>query len=164
MRILLIYPYFLEERIHVQEISVPPMGIYYVGAMLKAHGYAVDIVNWHAVHQTAHVVEQTLKKLKPDIIGFSILHANRWGGIDIARQAKALDPKVKIVFGGIGATFLWRLLLTHFMSIDYIVLGEGSRNGPALSFRGQARPFRRANGNSIGAPDRAFLVDLSAGR
>jgi len=125
MRILLIYPYFLEERIHAEEISVPPMGIYYVGAMLKAHGYDVEILNWHAIHKTAPLIQETLKKAKPDIIGFSILHANRWGGIDIARQAKALNPNVKIVFGGIGATFLWRLLMTHFKEIDYIVLGEG---------------------------------------
>lgn len=125
MRILLIYPYFLEERIHAEEVSVPPMGIFYVGAMLKAHGYPVEILNWHAVHKTEHLIEETLKKVQPDIIGFSILHANRWGGIDIARKAKTLNPKVKIVFGGIGATFLWRHLMTHFKEIDFIVLGEG---------------------------------------
>ena len=125
MRILLIYPYFLEDRIHAEEVSVPPMGIYYVGAMLKAHGYSVEILNWHAIHKTEHLIELTLKKIKPDIIGFSILHANRWGGIDIARTAKALNPNVKIVFGGIGATFLWHHLMTHFKEIDYIVLGEG---------------------------------------
>jgi len=127
MRILLIYPYFLEERIHAEEISVPPTGIYYVGAMLKANGYDVEILNWHAIHKTEHLIEETLKKIKPDIIGFSILHANRWGGIDIARKAKKLDPNVKIVFGGIGATFLWRLLMTHFKEIDYIVLSEGEQ-------------------------------------
>ena len=125
MRILLIYPYFLEERIHADEISVPPMGIFYVGAMLKAHGYSVKILNWHTIHKTEPLIAETLKKIKPDIIGFSILHANRWGGIDIARKAKALNPKVKIVFGGIGATFLWRLLMTHFTEIDFIVRGEG---------------------------------------
>ena len=36
--------------------------------------------------------------------GFSILQANRWGGIEIARIAKQIDPKVKIVFGGVSAT------------------------------------------------------------
>ncbi|MEK6195141.1 MAG: B12-binding domain-containing radical SAM protein [Deltaproteobacteria bacterium] len=115
----------MEDRIHADEISVPPMGIYYVGAMLKAHGYPVEILNWHAIHKTEHLIAETLKKAKPDIIGFSILHANRWGGIDIARKAKALNPKVKIVFGGIGATFLWRHLMTHFAEIDFVVLGEG---------------------------------------
>ena len=45
--------------------------------------------------------------------------------IEIARIAKQLDPKVKIVFGGIGATFLWKHLLKHFKEIDYAVIGEG---------------------------------------
>ena len=69
----------------------------------------------------------SLAKKAPDVIGCSVLHANRWGGIEIARIAKAMDPNVKIVFGGIGATFLWEHLLTHFREIDYIVRGEGER-------------------------------------
>ena len=144
MRILLIYPYFLEERIHAEEISVPPMGIYYVGAMLKAHGYSVEILNWHAIHTTEHLIEETLKKVKPNIIGFSILHANRWGGIDIARKAKALDPNVKIVFGGIGATFLWHFLMTHFKEIDFIDLGEGE-----YTFLELVKNIENGNRNSI---------------
>jgi hypothetical protein len=61
----------------------------------------------------------------PDLIGFSILHANRWSGIEIARIAKKINSKVKTVFGGIGATFLWEHFLTHFKEIDFAVIGEG---------------------------------------
>ena len=125
MKTLLIYPYFLDKRVHEYDISVPPMGVYYVGAMLKENGYDVQIYNWHKVNQTPDIISDVIKKERPDIIGFSILHANRWGGIDIAKIAKELNPEIKIVFGGIGATFLWEHLLTHFHDIDYIVLGEG---------------------------------------
>lgn len=119
------YPYFLEARIHVEEIAAVPMGLYYVGALLKAHGHSVEIVNWHRRPDSLDVYKETLISYRPDIIGISIVHANRWGGIDIARLAKQIDPKVPVVFGGIGATFLWRHLLTHFADIDYVVLGEG---------------------------------------
>ncbi|NTV59043.1 MAG: radical SAM protein, partial [Deltaproteobacteria bacterium] len=61
----------------------------------------------------------------PDVIGFSVLHGNRWGAIDIARTAKQFNPKTQVVFGGIGATFLWEHLLTHFPEVDVVVLGEG---------------------------------------
>jgi radical SAM superfamily enzyme YgiQ (UPF0313 family) len=125
MKIILIYPYFLDERIHTYDISVPPMGIYYVGAMLMENGYDVQIYNWHNAHQTPHMMSDIIEKEHPDIIGFSILHANRWGGIDIAKMAKKINPDITIVFGGIGATFLWDHLLTHYIDIDYIVLGEG---------------------------------------
>jgi radical SAM superfamily enzyme YgiQ (UPF0313 family) len=125
MKILLIYPYFIEQRLHAEEIAVVPMGLYYIGAMLKAHGHQVEIVNWHAARDTPDLIREKMIASRPDLIGFSILHANRWGAIDIARLAKTIDPQVPVVFGGIGATFLWEHLLTHFPQIDFVVLGEG---------------------------------------
>ena len=125
IKILLIYPYCLEDRLHAEEVSFVPIGLYYVGAFLKEDHYDVEILNWHDINKTPQEIKETLIVKNPDIIGFSILHANRWGGIEIARIAKQLDPNVKIIFGGVGATFLWKHLLTHFKEIDFAVIGEG---------------------------------------
>ncbi|MBW2664051.1 MAG: radical SAM protein [Deltaproteobacteria bacterium] len=125
MKILLIYPYCLEDRIHTEEVSSVPIGLYYVGAFLKENHYDVEILNWHDINKTPQKIKETLIVEKPDIIGFSILHANRWGAIEIARIAKQLDLNVKIVFGGVGATFLWKHLLTYFKEVDFVVTGEG---------------------------------------
>ncbi|MEJ2158061.1 MAG: radical SAM protein [Desulfobacteraceae bacterium] len=127
MKILLIYPYFLEPRIHVEEIAALPMGIHYVGALLKSKGHDVEILNWYDAKGADTAMREALASRQPDLIGISIVHANRWGGIEVARMAKQLDPGIPVVFGGIGATFLWRHLLTHFSAIDYIVLGEGEQ-------------------------------------
>jgi len=105
-KILLIYPYFLEDRIHVEEIAAVPIGLYFVGAVLKDNGYDVEILNWHCSKEKPIEIENVLKEKQADWIGFSIMHANRWGGVEIARIAKLLNPGVRIVFGGIGATFL----------------------------------------------------------
>ena len=125
MKILLIYPYCLEDRLQAEDVRVVPIGLYYVGALLKQNDYDVEIFNWHNINETPHRINEILLQKKPDVIGFSILHANRWGGIEIARIAKDMDEKVKIVFGGIGATFLWEHFLTHFEEIDFAVVGEG---------------------------------------
>ena len=126
MKILLIYPYFLETRVHgAEDVRAVPLGLYYVASVLKENQYDVKIVNWHNIDETSPKIKEVLMREKPDVIGFSILHANRWGGIDIARIAKQIEPHVKIVFGGIGATFLWNHFLTHFREIDYVVIGEG---------------------------------------
>ncbi|UCD31888.1 MAG: cobalamin-dependent protein, partial [Desulfobacterales bacterium] len=125
MKILLIYPYWLEKRKNIEDVVVPPIGIYYVGAVLKENHYDVEILNWHHINQTPEKITEILHDKKPDIIGFSILQANRWGGIEIAEIAKKIDPHVKIVFGGISATFLWEHFLTHFPQIDIVVIGEG---------------------------------------
>jgi anaerobic magnesium-protoporphyrin IX monomethyl ester cyclase len=125
MKILLIYPYWLEERVNTEDVVVPPIGMYYVGAVLKENNYDVEILNWCKINETPEKISEILLEKKPDVIGFSILQANRWGGIEIARIAKQIDPKVKIVFGGVSATFLWEHFLTHFPEIDYVVIGEG---------------------------------------
>ena len=127
MKVLLIYPYCLDDRINPDDVSVVPLGVYYVGALLKENFYDVEILNWYDINRTPQKIQEVLTQKRPDIIGISILHANRWGGIEIARIAKQLDPKVKIVFGGIGATFLWEHLLKYFNEIDFVVLGEGER-------------------------------------
>ncbi|MEW6571498.1 MAG: radical SAM protein [Nitrospirota bacterium] len=128
MKILLIYPYFIDERLHAEDVRVVPIGLYYIGAILKENNYDVEILNWHDINKTSHAIEEILRKKKPDVLGFSIVNANRWGGIDIARIAKRILPEVTIVFGGIGATFLWKHLLKHFAEIDFVVLGEGENS------------------------------------
>jgi radical SAM superfamily enzyme YgiQ (UPF0313 family) len=128
MKILLIYPHCLETRIHAEDISVVPIGVYYIAAVLKENHYDVEILNWYNINETPHKIEEILLAKKPDVIGFSIMHANRWGGIEVARIAKRIDPKVRIVFGGIGAGFLWEHFLTHFPDIDFVVIGEGEHS------------------------------------
>jgi anaerobic magnesium-protoporphyrin IX monomethyl ester cyclase len=125
MKILLIYPYWLEKRTDIQDVIVPPIGLYYVGSVLKENQYDVEILNWCRMNETPEAIEKVLLEKKPDIIGFSVLQANRWGGIEIAGIAKKIHPKVKIVFGGITPTFLWKHFLTHFPQIDFVVIGEG---------------------------------------
>lgn len=125
MKILLIYPHCLETRLHAEDISVVPIGVYYIAAVLKENHYDVEILNWYNINETPHKIEEILIAEKPDVIGFSIMHANRWGGIEVARIAKRIDPRVQIVFGGIGASFLWEHFLTHFPEIDFVVIGEG---------------------------------------
>jgi radical SAM superfamily enzyme YgiQ (UPF0313 family) len=126
MKILLIYPYFLNSRVYTAEdVRAVPLGLYYVAAVLKDNQYDVEILNWHDINATPPKIREVLEDKKPDLIGFSILNANRWGGIEIARTARQINPRVKIVFGGIGATFLWKHFLTHFQEVDFVVIGEG---------------------------------------
>jgi len=170
MKILLIYPYCLEARLHVEDISIVPQGVYYIAALLKKHGYDVQILNWHAIHKTPHKIKDRLIETRPDVIGFSILHANRWGGIEIARIARQLNPDIKIVFGGIGATFLWEHFLGHFPEIDYVVIGEGEytflnlvnclNDGEINKIEHIKGLAYRRDGQAVRNPDAAAICDL----
>ncbi len=125
MKILLVYPCFIDNRIDETDISAVPMGLYYIGALLSHHGHQVNLLNRYAPGTPAGDIVPFVNDIKPDIVGFSIVHANRWGGIDMAERVKKINPAIVTVFGGVGATFLWRHLLTHFPQIDYVVVGEG---------------------------------------
>ncbi len=144
MKILLIYPYFIEERMHDEDMKAVPMGLYSVGAVLKENHYDVEILDWHEINRTPGKIKEELLKKKPDVIGFSVLHGNRWGAIEIARTAKQLNPKTQVVFGGIGATFLWEHLLTRFPEVDVVVLGEGE-----WTFLNLVRHFKRKQDQGI---------------
>jgi|GEM_PF-6898150 len=80
MKVLLIYPYFLEQRIHEEDIRVPPIGLYYVGGMLTAHGHEVKILNWHDKQERSTEIREVLIKESPDVVGVSILHGNDGAG------------------------------------------------------------------------------------
>jgi radical SAM superfamily enzyme YgiQ (UPF0313 family) len=145
VKILLIYPYCLEDRLHSDDAGVVPIGLFYVGALLKENNYDVEILNWHDIHKTPERIREAIAEKRPDVIGFSILHANRWGGIEIARIAKAIRRQLKIVFGGIGASFLWEHFLRHFKEIDFVVTGEGE-----YSFLDLVRCIEQENDKNIG--------------
>ncbi|MBA2848732.1 radical SAM protein [Thermosulfuriphilus ammonigenes] len=158
MKILLIYPYCIDERPRDYDVRPVPIGVYYIAALLKEAGYDVEVLNWYNINKTPTKIAETLKVKRPAIIGFSIFNANRWGAIDIARVAKEIDPEVKVVFGGVGASFLWEHFLKHFPEVDYVVIGEGEytflnlvraleKNGrgleeiKGLAFRGDEGPI-----------------------
>jgi len=128
MKILLIYPPFLDPRIDPDDVLSPPIGLYYLGAYLAEKGHTVQILNWFDMGKKGEAFYTVLDQFNPQIIGFSILNANRWGAIDLAKAAKQKHPEVHIVFGGVGATFLWKLLLKHFAQIDFVVTGEGEQS------------------------------------
>ena len=62
MKILLIYPYFLEERIHREEIVAVPIGLYSVAAVLRERQYDVEVLNWFEVDRAAESIPEILKK------------------------------------------------------------------------------------------------------
>lgn len=135
MNIVLIYPFFTIDRVHIENIEAPPIGLHYLGALLKELGHEVVLLNWFDAKDKPYLVQEALNVLQPDVIGFSIFHANRWGGIQLAKIFKDHFPEVPIVFGGIGATFLDEHLLQNFPWIDIVVRGEGERTFPELLSR-----------------------------
>ncbi len=125
MKILLIHPWYLSDRIDETDVSAIPIGLYYLAANLIENGHETYILNCWDRHGGQKALEDAIHKVSPDVLGVSIFHANRWGGIEAAQVARSINADIKIVFGGIGATFLWDSLLENFKEIDAVIKGEG---------------------------------------
>ena len=169
MKIIFINPYCLDQRIQDYDIKVPPIGIYYLAAFLTEKGHQCKIYNWYNMKGKNQEIEAELKKISPDIICISILHANRWGGIEIASQCKKIFPDIPVIFGGPGATFLWEHLLKNFPQIDFIVKGEGefSLNNLISALSVNSTNFKeirgiafRENKRPISTKEMPFIEDL----
>jgi anaerobic magnesium-protoporphyrin IX monomethyl ester cyclase len=132
VKILLIYPYTLEERIDATDAGVVPIGLWILAALLEKDGHDVEVLNWQCMKGEPKQMEFAVREKKPDLVGLSVFNANRWGGIEIARIVKKVDPGIRVVFGGPAPTFLWEHFLTRFPEIDYVVIGEGETSFPAL--------------------------------
>jgi hypothetical protein len=65
MKILLIYPYFLDDRIQAEDVGVVPIGLYYIGAMLKENHYDVEILNWHGMKNRDEEIEKNSGSKNP---------------------------------------------------------------------------------------------------
>ena len=68
MKILLIYPYFIEDRLHAEDIRVLPIGMYTVAAVLKENHYDVELLNWHHMDRTPGKIRDILIAKRPDVI------------------------------------------------------------------------------------------------
>lgn len=66
-----------------------------------------------------------MRAKKPSVLGISCATFNRFACLKLAVLAKALDPSVVVVFGGIHATFLDEQILSAYSCVDYVVRGEG---------------------------------------
>jgi radical SAM superfamily enzyme YgiQ (UPF0313 family) len=172
LSILLIYPYWLEERTHTEDVVSVPIGVYWIAAMLKEHGFDVEVCNWHDKVGCGDDIRAELEAKKPDLIGFSVLQANRFGALEIAEIAKQVNPKVINVFGGVGSTTLSDFFLTSSDNVDCCVIGEGEYTMLELAqaladtetdfshIHGLAR--RDKAGNVIHTPQRERIRDLDA--
>lgn len=125
LKILLVYPYWLEERTHTEDVVSVPIGVYSIGAVLKENGYDVEICNWHDKKDDHEGIRQAIETHQPDIIGYTILQANRFGALEIAEIARQVNPKILNVVGGVGSTTLSDFLLRTYKQLDCCVIGEG---------------------------------------
>lgn len=128
MRVLLIRP----PRRDVRDagLAVPPLGLAYVAASLRAAGHAVDLIDAFVLGWDWERFEAEIARQKPDVVGLSAMTPVA----DVAaRAAKLARPHARhLVLGGPHPTAVREAVFDEMPELDAAVVGEGESVAVAL--------------------------------
>ena len=127
-KILLIKPRFL--ALEFQAIT-PPLGLMYIGAMLKKAGHDVKIHDCGTDYKDLHILRETMKDWVPDFIGISIIITELEQTTIIMQMIRDMQPNIPVTFGGPWPSTNPEESITSF-GADFVVIGEGELVFPEL--------------------------------
>jgi len=129
-------------KFNARENLEPPLGICYIGAVLKEDGNKVYLKDYEVDDFGPRVLEQFIKMHDIRIVGVSFRTASYRSAKLFTSAIKAVSPRIKVVLGGQHATAFPRQTLRD-MSSDIVIRGEGE-----YVFRDLARSMKKENGLS----------------
>ncbi len=171
-KILLVHPLGYSAARAKTDVSrmaniMPPLGLASIAAFLDQSAISNHIIDCYAHPDSDDLILTYLKKEKPEFIGFSCTTSSFFDGIRIAALAKEQVPGIKVVFGGVHVSALRERLIRQYLSIDYLVVGEGEQTLKELLTTPTADlktvkgiVFRTENNQAIFTGFRKKMLDL----
>lgn len=127
MRILLVNPAMNMEKLGrfagLLE-PMPPTGIIYIAGALQAAGFHTRFVDQFAEKLTLAQVVDRVRRFRPDVVGMTVLTPSAPPCEQLARAIRAVDPKVRIVWGGVHADVFAKDILRSGVA-DFVVHHDG---------------------------------------
>ncbi|MCL0057736.1 TIGR04190 family B12-binding domain/radical SAM domain protein [Dehalococcoidales bacterium] len=105
-----------------------PIGFTSIAEYLGRAGYRVRIINLavRMLNDKKFNVEALIKRLKSPVFGVDLhwlVHAH--GAIEVVRLVRKYHPEVKVVVGGLSASYYYKELL-QYPEIDYVLRGDST--------------------------------------
>jgi len=169
-RLLLIHPYFAEQR-HYGSMSkvapsLLPVSLVYLAGYMEKQGYPVRIFDGQVENMTEATINQTIIDFQPDVVGITCMTPMVTETHLVAKIVKTRSKAPMVVVGGIHPTILPNDIITD-ENIDVVVRGEGEitfhellsnwPDGDLKSVKGLT--FIR-DGETVHTPDRPLVDDL----
>ncbi len=110
-----------------------PVGLSYLYPILKNEGYDVLIKSYMFWRENNFLLqlEKVMREFQPDFAGISVLTMARVSTYKAINLIKKINPKVKIILGGMHASLMYKQLLENF-PIEAICVGESEESLPEL--------------------------------
>ncbi|MGO8929574.1 MAG: B12-binding domain-containing radical SAM protein [Limisphaerales bacterium] len=100
-----------------------PLGVGFIGTVLREHGYEVAIFDQNAEGEDDELLWQTVRTFAPEVVGFSVITPNYPVARAQIAEFKRRYPETLVLAGGIHVNLFPEDLLAD--GVDYAVLGEG---------------------------------------
>jgi radical SAM superfamily enzyme YgiQ (UPF0313 family) len=151
MKVLLIYaPYKYPNN---QTFKSEPLGILYIAANLKKHGYDVKIYDatinapvkcsdgLYYYGGTAEEIKDVIKSYNPDVVGISCNYSYcSEETLKLASIIKNINSDIKIIIGGLVPTIYKEKVLQDCNDIDFGLIGESESSFLDLLSSGLINP------------------------
>lgn len=118
-KILFVEPMGVEANVFAGQSRLPLLGPLYLGTILKQAGFDVVIYNENILMR-----KLTAEELTSDVLCLTLITSTALRGYEIARQFRQLNPKSRIIIGGVHPTFMPEEALRF---ADQVVVGEGEK-------------------------------------
>ncbi len=154
-----------------QHPSSIPLGLAYLGAVLKEGGVEVNVLDAQALRLNNRQIEDRIAEIKPDIVGITSTTLTYKSALEVAKIAKEACPKCITIVGGCHVTFWDENALQESPSLDIVVRREGEHTLLELTKKIERREhysdvlgitYRDSNGEIRRNPDRPYLEDLDS--
>ena len=107
------------------KIASIPLGLGYIAAYLDEAGFSARILDMDMLNLHPGDLNKRLAQFQPDIVGITSFSSNYKNAVDVAKAVKSYDPGIKIVMGGVHATFTHEEILKSVPEVDIVVRYEG---------------------------------------
>lgn len=129
MKVLLINPNIRAYANYSQRFTMVerffPLGIFSIANKLQDNKFEVRILDAFAYNCNNRYIASVIKEYKPDCLGIAIVIYPAVNALlEITSLAKKINPKIITVTGGILPTYMYREVLTHCPSLDFVIRGE----------------------------------------
>lgn len=179
-RVMLINPSNTMPKDSLRRLS-PPLGLMYLGAVLKNSGYEVNILDspcegyYSTKIEGDHITyglsdEELIKRIvdyEPDTVGItSMFSAHQKNAVAHCDLVKKINPNIPVILGGIHPSFTPKKSAKN-KSVDFVIMGEGEfRILNLLNSLNSRKGFNfdgimyKRNGKIIGNPMTSRIEDL----